>query len=273
MSQLIFDTKSLIKCKDKASKAWDKHNFIFIKFAEVFFEKLKETNIGFKNILLISSDFDETYKKLINFNFQSLTYLSQYKSFLDKLKVSKKNVFKKLKNLDYLEKLGDNQKYDLIICNFNFHNINNKLNYSQNLHKLLLNDGILFCNFFGENSLFELRNSLIKTDEKIFKGVFSRMPPTLKMMDASNIFSSAGFKEIVSEIINYDIYYENVKEILKDINGIGENSCFIHRKKSLLSRNYMKTLNNIYSNEYINSDSLLKATCNIVSITMWKKNQ
>ena len=272
MSQLIFDTKSLIKSKDKASKSWDKHNFIFIKFADIFLEKLKETNISFKNILLISSDFDETYKKLMNFDFQSLTYLSQYKSFLDKLKVSKKNIFKKLINLDNLKQFEGNQKFDLIICNFNFHNINDKLNYSKNLNKLLSDDGMLFCNFFGENSLFELRNSLIKTDEKIFKGVFSRMPPTLKMIDASNIFSSTGFNEIVSETINYDIYYKNAKEILKDINGIGESSCLTYRKKSLLSRNYLKTLNNIYSNEYINKDSLLKVSCNIVSMTMWKKN-
>ncbi len=272
MAQLIFDTKSLIKCKDKASKTWDKHNFIFIKFANVFLEKLEETNISFKNILLISSDFDETYKKLINFNFHSLTYLSQYKKFLDKIRVTKKNIFKKFINLDNLEQLQNNQKYDLIICNFNFHNINDKFNYSKNLNKLLSDDGILFCNFFGENSLFELRNSLIKTDERIFKGVFSRMPPTLKMIDSSNIFSSNGFKEIVSEIISYDIYYKNANEILKDINGIGESSCLIYRKKSLLSRNYLKTLNNIYLNEYSNKDSLLKVSCNIVSMTMWKRN-
>ena len=273
MSQIMFDTKSLIKCKDKASKAWDKHNFIFIKFAEVFFEKLKETNLTFRNVLLISSDFNETYRKLLNLNFQSLTYLSQYKSLLDKIYISKKNIFKKFIYLENLERMKGNKKFDLIICSFNFHNINEKLNYSKNLNKLLSDDGVLFCNFFGENSLFELRKSLIKADEKIFKGVFSRMPPTIKMMDASNIFSSAGFSEIVSETINYDIYYRNVQEILEDISGIGENSCLKYRKKSLFSRNYLKTLNTIYSDEFTNKDNLLKASCNIISMTMWKKNQ
>ena len=99
------------------------------------------------------------------------------------------------------------------------------------------------------------------------------MPPTLKMIDASNIFSSTGFNEIVSETINYDIYYKNVKNTIKDINGIGESSCLTYRKKvTFKQRNYLKTLNKIYLNEYINKDSLLKVSCNIVSMTMWKKN-
>ena len=52
MSQLIFDTKSLIKSKDKASKSWAKHNFIFIKFADIFLREIKETNISFKKYII-----------------------------------------------------------------------------------------------------------------------------------------------------------------------------------------------------------------------------
>ena len=58
------------------------------------------------------------------------------------------------------------------------------------------------CNFFGGKTLNELRQSLILTDEKLFKGIYPRMSPTLKMVDIVDMFARIGFKEIVSDSIN-----------------------------------------------------------------------
>ena len=38
------------------------------------------------------------------------------------------------------------------------------------LNRILTKDGLLICNYFGENSLIELKNSFMLTDEKVFGG-------------------------------------------------------------------------------------------------------
>ena len=51
------------------------------------------------------------------------------------------------------------------------------------------------------------------------------------MVNISDQLSSSGFKELVSENINFKVYYNSVLQILKDIKGIGENNTLISRKK------------------------------------------
>ena len=232
------------------------------------YEKIWLGNIKFQNVLLVTSDFFDTLNVLLKFNIPKITVISQYKEIFQRLEC-KKNVQKFLMPFEEISLQGE---FDLIICNFNLHKINNKLDYLKNLKELLSTKGILFCNFFGEDTLYELRNSLLKTDEKIYGGIYARMEPSLKMIDTSNLFSTIGFKEIVSEIVNYEIFYKNVTNLLNDIKGMGEASNLKNRKKSLMTKNFFSNLNKIYKDDFSNERKTLKATCNIVSSTMWKNN-
>ncbi len=266
----FFDTRSLINFKNKASKDWEKHNFIFDKFSSILFKKVNEINSYFKNILIFSSDSKELSEKFSKLKFQNLLLVSQYEKLLDKVLFENSRMHKILSSPKHIPLKNDN--FDLIVCNFCLHNMNDKIKYLNKLHKLLNQDGVLFCNFFGEDSLLELKNSLYVTDEKIFNGPFLRIPPMLKMVDISNMLSNIGFKETVSESIRYEIYYKNVFSLLREIKGIGENNCMKMRKKSLMTRSYLEKLNEVYIQKHSNSQSQLKVTCDIVSICTWKEN-
>ena len=41
--------------------------------------------------------------------------------------------------------------------------------------------------------MFELRDSLLSTDEKLFNGAFMRLPINLKMVDISDLLGQVGF--------------------------------------------------------------------------------
>ena len=109
---------------------------------------------------------------------------------------------------------------------------------------------LLVCNFFGERTMYELRDSLFSTDEKLFNGAFMRLPINLKMVDISDLLGQVGFKELVSETISYKIYYKNIRKIFEDLKGIGENKILSNRKKSLMTNNYLNTLNNEYRKKF-----------------------
>ncbi len=266
----IFDIDSLIKKKNKALLDWHNHNFIFKQSAEIVFKKLNEINQNFKNILLITSDISETIEKISNLKFEKLVYLTQYESFLEDSYFKKKHFFKIISSFENIAL--KKETFDLVICNFCFHNINKKEEYIKNIFKILKNRGMLFCNFFGENSLNELHNCFLLTDEKLYNGSYLRFPPRIKMVGFSDLLSRIGFKEVVSEKINYEIYYKNVSSLLADIKGMGESCNMKKRKKSLLTKNYIQNLDNFYKKIFSDGKSNLKATCDIISTTCWKNN-
>ena len=174
-------------------------NFFFEKFSKITYSKAYELK-NLQNILLITSDLTETVDEVQKLNYENLYYLSQYNFFKKKyFKINSiKKIFASFENIPL-----KNNSFDLILCNFCFHYISEKKIYLQKLFNLLKKDGLLICNFFGENSLIHLKQSFILTDEKFYGGSFLRFPKNFQMVDFSNLLSQTGFSEVVSEKINF----------------------------------------------------------------------
>ena len=266
MTNITFNTKKLIQYKNSSYENWKKHNFIFQKFAEHFFIKITEIKNKFENILLLTSDFDEILNKIVKFQYKTIVFQSQFNIFLDKIQNHKNitKVYNHFENLKYKE-----ESFDLIIHNFCLNNLNNINDHLKKIFSLLNKDGLLICNFFGNETLNELRNSLLITDNKLFDGVYVRMSPGVKMVNIVDLMGKVGFKEIVSEVINYQIFYEKLNNLLIDIKGAGESTVFEKVNKGLKTKNYFKTLEETYFENYC-KDKKIISTCDIVSITCWK---
>jgi len=261
----LTDENKIISSKNKAFRNWKKHNFIFKKFSSLLYEKIIDIKKEFQDVLVITSDFDETISEISKIPHTNISYLSQYKLFIENINIKNiHKVFSPFKKIPFKE-----ESFDLVVCNFCFHNISAKIEYLKNLKKILKNGGLLICNYFGENSLVELKNSFILTDEKIYGGSFLRFPKNLKLVEFSGMLANQGFSEIITEKINFEIFYNNVFQILKDIKGIGEDG-FRNEKKKKISRLYLKELDKVYKNNFSNTDSKLQVTCEIVSSSSWK---
>ena len=72
------------------------------------------------------------------------------------------------------------------------------------------------------------------------------------MIEICELLSLVGFKELVSEKINYKIHYNHVLDLLKDIKGTGENNLLTKRKKGLMTMNYINELNRQYKRNFGN---------------------
>ena len=218
--------------------------------------------------MIISSDYDETILQIQNLEYEKLFHLSQYKSFLENISLKNTKIIKVFSSFE--NPPFKDESFDLVICNFCFHNINKKNQYLKNLKRILTKNGLLICNYFGENSLIELKNSFILADQKVFGGAFLRFPKFLTLVDFSQMLMQNGFKEVVTEKINYDIYYKDVISILKDIRGMGESGfhSFKHKK---LDIKYYKELNKIYKKKFVDKTRKLKLSCEIISSSSWKR--
>ena len=269
MKSSIIDIKSIINSKNKSSNNWEKHNFLFEKISNILKKKISEFNNNFKNILLLSSDAGEALKIILDTNPEKVLFCSPFRNLLDKS--SSKNNVQKVES--HFNKIPcKNSKFDLIISNLCLHSIDDKKTHFESLHGLLNEDGLIICNFFSGETLKELRHSLYLTDEKIFKGIYMRIPKNIEMIEVSDILAATGFKELVSEKINYKIYYQNVRKIIEDLKGTGDNCLLMSRVFGLITNNYINTLNEIYKNEFQDLEGL-KLNCDIVSVCGWKNKK
>ena len=249
--------------KNKAYKKW-KDNFFFKKTAKILIDKISEIKSEFQNILLLTSDFNETISELKSIKHKNLVYMSEYDFFSTSYFQEAKfhRVYGTLDNIP-LKK----NSFDLVICNFSLNRVENKKKILNNLFNLLSDDGLFICNLFGEKTLYELKNSFIKADEFFFNGSFTRMPGSIGMTEFTNLLIENGFSEIVSEVINFELFYKNIINILKDIRDVGENQIY-SRNVRPISKDYLKYLEQIYKKKF-----KLRVTLDIISSSCWKQKK
>ena len=259
--------KLSIEEKNKALKKWNTDNFFFKSFSRILYNKILELKPGFENILLLSSDLDETVEEVSKISAKKLIYVSQYKIFEKEFLRNKSYnlVFSDFDNLPLRK-----NSFDLIICNFCTNKVLDKKSYLQKLLDTLTDDGLFICNFFGEQTLTELKQCFFIADDKFLNGAFNRIPKIYSMADFSNLLTGIGYNEIVTEKINFDVFYKNIIKILKDIKSMGE-KIPIKDQKEKISKTYLKYLNEIYKKKFKDQNSQLKVTLDIISISCWKQ--
>ena len=120
--------KLSIEEKNKAFKKWKGDNFVYKSFSKILHKKIVELKPEFTNVLLISSDLNETIDEISKIKCKNLIYLSQYKIF-------KKEFFKnKSYNVIYadFDDLPFKKKsFDLVISNFCTNKVLEKKKLSQ----------------------------------------------------------------------------------------------------------------------------------------------
>ena len=259
--------KLSIEEKNKAFKKWKTDNFFFKSFSKILCNKILELKPRFENVLLLSSDLNETVEEISKISADKLIYISQYKIFEKEFFKNKPYnlIFSDFDNLP-LKK----NSFDLIICNFCTNKVLEKKSYLEKLLHILTDDGLFICNFFGEQTLTELKQCFFIADDRFLNGAFNRIPKIDSMADFSNLLTGIGYNEIVTEKINFDIFYKNIIHILKDIKNMGE-KIPIKEKKEKVSKTYLKYLNKIYKKKFTDQNSQLKVTLDIISISCWKQ--
>ena len=265
MTIKIFDIKATTFSKIRAKKNWKKHNFIFKNVSHILIEKISEIKEDFKRILLITSDLDETILKLDDLKYDELIILSENKKFNN---ISNKKEKKEIVGSVFSNSL--NIKFDLIISNLCLHRVDEVILYGSKIMDLLESNGLFICSYFGGKTLIELRDSLIRTDQERNSGSYQRIIPYIDMIDATNIFSKVGFKEIVSDKVTLRIKYKNVRNLLKDIKGMGENNNLISRYRGMTTKSFIDKLEQNYRKKYQDSEQRLITTCDIIFLSMWK---
>ncbi|MDC0056593.1 class I SAM-dependent methyltransferase [Alphaproteobacteria bacterium] len=160
--------------------------------------------------------------------------------------------------------------FDLIISNYYLHFSNNfdlllnKINYSLN------DSGFFIATLPGNNTLPELKHSMIEADIEMYGGAYQRFMDLYSIEKVSQLLKKNNFKNCVIERDTLKFYYNNFYDLLKDLRCIGNSNIYHDRKSTFEKKNYFKKVENIYCKKYSNNKKLI-AQIEVIYISGWKE--
>ncbi|HIM20975.1 MAG TPA: methyltransferase domain-containing protein, partial [Rhodospirillales bacterium] len=126
--------------------------------------------------------------------------------------------------------------FDLVISSASFHWINDLPGTLVQALRSLRPDGLLLVNFFGGETLKELRRSLLEVESEIKGGVSPRVSPFTDVRDAGALLQRTGFALPVADLETVTVSYESPQKLFHDLRGMGEVNSVIGRQKTFTSR-------------------------------------
>ena len=245
----------------------DNNRFIYNELANRINLSLENINLEIKNCLEIGFSTLNTYKYITK-----RTKIDDYfKADISKqlLQYHKPNNLNILLDHDKWEIID--QKFNLIISNFYLHLTNNFDLLFKNINKSLKKNGFFIATIPSVNCFFELKESMILADTKIYGGSYQRFSNFLTIDIISKILKKYNFKIPVLEIDKILLKYNNFSSLLNDLRYLGNSYIYKDRKYKFESKNYFKSIENIYWNKFSHKDKLL-LSLEVIFITGWKED-
>jgi SAM-dependent methyltransferase len=237
--------------KQRASKNLHKHDFIF-KYTEKILSKRIIEDFHFQkfNNALIYGQFETNLP-----NIENITHAAFYTN--DK------------SYLVYDEELLPefNKKFDLIVSHLSLHSVNDLPGALIQYRNILNSNGVFIATIFGSQTLQELRQALLAADIKLHNSAAARIIPFTDVKDAARLLSRAGFKNPVADTYNLIIKYKDLKSLLLDIKGMGENNYLLRRPQHFPRKNFFTQVAAEYPLDLSNQ---LSATVEIITVVGWK---
>tara|TARA_B100001287_G_C22662854_1_gene521277 strand:+ start:718 stop:1494 length:777 start_codon:yes stop_codon:yes gene_type:complete len=250
----------LLRLKNKSAN----NQFLYKIVSERIIDSLDLIKFDFKNILEIGINEFKTHNYLKN---------KFPKSKLTKADINNDNMLidNRFEFLDidlYNLKL-QSDCYDLIISNFFLHLTSNFEDSMQSIHKALKSDGLFIAAIPDIDNLYQLVNSMYKSDMLIYQGAYQRTNSTIEVDEIISTLKKLDFHIPTVNKDGFVIEYSTFGKLLNDIRSMGLSYSGNDKKQNFENKQYFKILENIYREEYYNGNYILDIKYNLISA--WKK--
>jgi len=162
---------------------------------------------------------------------------------------------------------------DLIISSGALHWVNDLPGTLVQARQALKPDGLFLANFFGGETLKELRSSLLKAEAEIEGGAGPRVSPFADIRDAGALLQRANFALPVADTEVITVSYENPLKLFQDLRGMGESNAISDRRKSFSRRATLFRACEIYLEDFAGEDGRVPATFELITLTGWAPDE
>ena len=163
----------------------------------------------------------------------------------------------------------ENSCLDLIVSSCGLHWANDLPGVLIQSRQALKPDGLLLVNFFGGNTLTELRRSLLQAEMEVEGGAGPRVSPFADIRDAGALLQRANFALPVADTETITVSYDSPLKLFRDLRGMGETNAVIGRRKSFSRRRTLMRACEIYESDHADESGRVPATFELITLTGW----
>ena len=262
-NQVIFDRQAVRRHRDRAANDLGSFSFLFREIAERLADRLSDIRREFPLALDLGSH-NGVLADIIDGrgNIKAMVQCD----------ISEKMV----RGASGLRVVGDEETqpfapncFDLVLSSGSFHWINDLPGTLVQALMSLRPDGLFLVNFFGGETLKELRLSLLEAENEFKGGAGLRVSPFADVRDAGALLQRTGFGLPVADSESLTVFYNTPLNLLHDLRGMGEVNAVIGRQKAFTSREMLFRACTIYKKRYGDEIGRIPATFEIITLTGW----
>ena len=158
---------------------------------------------------------------------------------------------------------------DLILSNLQLHWVNDLPGLLTQIRRALVPDGFFSAALIGGTSLFELRSSLIETEERCGLAHAPRMSPMIDLPTAAGLMQRAGFALPVVDHELVRTTFSSPLKLLKDLRAMGQTNAVKAQPRQILPRAFWPIFDEVYKARFPDGSGGVTATFDLVFLSGW----
>ena len=238
-----------------------KTNALYVKIASEIATRLKETNLEFENTLELNSKTIDTSKKIQ----ETKLIKNLYKTAINNPKSQHIINFKS--DEEYMA--VKNNSLDLVYSILGLNTINDLPGTFKQIYNSLKPKGLFIATFWGDGTLSPLAESLAYADEKILKGLYSRVFPFCDIKTLGSLMQRAGFIMTMADQEKLLKEYSCLQDLLYEIKSFNDKNILSVRPKHFTPKSIFKEAE-VHLMRKKNSQEKFAMPFNIIFVMGWK---
>lgn len=161
------------------------------------------------------------------------------------------------------------ESQDLILSFFDMHRINDLPGWLIQLRRSLKKGGAFIGCYAGEQTLFQLRQSILAAEIAVMGGASPRVLPFTGKQQMAGLLQRAGFDLPVVDSETVTVLYRDLFQMMQDLRNMGETNAMSARYKKFTPPNVFIETSKIYAERFAEQDGRLPATFDIGFVIGW----
>lgn len=263
----VFDQNLVYHHRWRAARQHFQHDFLFHHNAALLQERLSDFTRPFQKILEIGCR-DGHFTQLLRQQYPNANIaVMDCANWLSQDQAKRSFSFQ-IMDTEVLSFPANT--FDLIVSNLYLHWVNDLPGYLAQIYRCLKPDGLFLGSLLGQDTLSELRQSLMQAELELCNGASPRVSPFAGLQDIAELMQRAGFALPVIDMETVQVTYRHLVELLRDLQNMGEANALIARRKHIPPRLLFPKAAKIYPQQ---PDGQITARFDIIHLCGWSPHE
>lgn len=141
------------------------------------------------------------------------------------------------------------------------------------IRRALEPDGLFLATLPGSETLFELRDVLMRAELDLCGGAAPRVGPFTDVRELGSLLQRAGFALPVTDLDRITVRYDTLFDLMADLRAMGAASALRERSRKPLPKRVFLRAAELYAQDHADADGRIRATFALVSLSGWAPHE